>query len=196
MTTSIKLQHPLILASASPRRRQLLTDAGYTFDVIPPTVDEPAPTDNADPAAYAEQLAYLKAQPVADLHPTAVTVGADTIVTHTGKIIGKPRDQAHARQILTTLFGGHNDVITGLAILCPALDKRIVTHVRTTIVIRPMQNDELEAYLVTGAWRDKAGAYALQEGGDKFVQSIQGSQSNIVGLPMEKLAEILETFKQ
>ena len=184
----------MILASASPRRRELLREAGYSFEVIPAAIDEPAPSDGSEPAAYAEQLALLKARAVAGLHREAITVGADTIVTHSGVIIGKPRDEGHAREILSGLFGGRNEVITGLAVLCPALDKCVVSHVATTIVMRGMQKDELEAYLASGAWRDKAGAYALQEGGDKFVQSIQGSESNIVGLPLGKLAKILEAF--
>ena len=186
----------MILASASPRRRELLVEGGYSFEVIPAAVDEPAPSDDIAPAAYAEDLALLKAQAVAGAHPNAITIGADTIVTHSGIIIGKPRDEGHAREILSQLFGGGNEVITGVAVLCPVLDKCVVTHVATTIVMRGMEKHELEAYIASGAWRDKAGAYALQEGGDKFVKSIDGSESNIVGLPLEKLAEILETFTE
>ena len=196
MTVTAKSGYRLILASASARRRQLLSEAGYVFEVIPAEVEEPAPAEGVEAAVYAERLAGLKAQAVAGDYPTAVTVGADTIVTHSGQIIGKPRDRTHAREILTHLFGGCNEVITGLAVMCPAREKCIVTHVSTTLIMRPMQEDELEVYLNSGAWRDKAGAYALQEGGDKFAQSIQGSESNVVGLPMERLAEVLKDFEQ
>ena len=186
----------LILASASPRRRQLLQDAGYDFEVVPPPVAEPViPAAKVIPHFWAEALAYFKARSVAELHPEALVIGADTIVTHGDRIIGKPADLAHARRILTTQFGGKNDVITGLALLHPGQFHSIITHVTTTLVLRPMTETELEDYLAGGAWRGKAGAYALQEGGDKFVQSAHGSESNVVGLPLEKLQEILSKIK-
>ena len=192
------LTHPLILASASPRRRELLREAGYHFQVVPPPIEEPPmpPTAPLTASAWAEALAYFKARAVADLHPKALVVGADTIVAREHHIIGKPRDRADARRILTSLFAGPSEVITGLAVIAPPPTPRIITHVCSIIVMRPMDHDELEHYLDSGAWRDKAGAYALQEGGDRFVQSIQGSISNIVGLPMEQLQHILTHFQK
>ena len=192
----MKLSYPLVLASASARRRQLLSDAGYEFDVVEPTVDEPVNNlAQAGAAVYwAEATAYIKACSVAQIYTDAVVIGADTVVTHGNNIIGKPKDEAHAREILLTMFGGKNDVITGLAVLCPACNKRIITHVSTILIMRPMDNDEVDQYIRSGAWHGKAGAYALQESGDKFVQSINGSESNIIGLPMEKLEEILSGF--
>jgi septum formation protein len=196
MKKSYSSSRPLILASASPRRCQLMRQAGYDFEVIPSVFDEPAaPESQAHAAAWwAEALAYMKASQVAQTNPQAIVIGADTIVTHSGCVVGKPRDLADARRILSTMFGGRNEVITGLAVLCPALNKRVITHVTTTLIMRPMDSGDLEQYLAGGAWRDKAGAYALQEGGDKFVESIEGSESNVVGLPMEKLAEVLAEF--
>ena len=186
----------MILASASPRRRQLLNSAGYDFTVVPPPINEPGSLslDATGAAAWAEVLAYFKASLVGQLHNEAIIIGADTIVTHSGNIIGKARDESEARRILSTMFGGRNDVITGLAVLAPGMNKRIITHDITTLVMRPMNEQELEDYIASGVWRDKAGAYAFQEGGDKFVQSITGSESNIVGLPMEKLEEVLLLF--
>ena len=108
--------------------------------------------------------------------------------------MGKPVDVDDARRILTTLFGGENQVITGLAILKPGSDQRMITHVSTTLTMREMNDQEVEDYLASGAWRDKAGAYALQEGGDQFLESMDGSYSNVVGLPMEKLNKLLQTF--
>ena len=192
MTT---LAYPLILASASPRRQELLRQAGYSFEVVPCTVPEPAePADGVSAAAWAESLAYFKARSVAENNPHALVIGADTIVARGQTIIGKPTDQADARRILTTMFAGRNDVITGLAVIPPPPHKRIITSVISTIVMRPMTDQELEDYLAGGAWRDKAGAYAFQEGGDIFVRNLQGSVSNIVGLPKEKLQEILQQF--
>ena len=191
-----KLSCRLILASASPRRRQLLSDAGYEFEVAPPAVAEPnTPPEGVLPVVWAEALAYLKARSVAEWHPGALVLGADTIVTHGGQIIGKPRDLDHARFILTRQFGGKNDVITGLALLHPGRIERIITYVRTTLTMRPMTGAELEDYLASGAWRGKAGAYALQEGGDRFVLASEGSESNVVGLPLEKLDEILSEIE-
>jgi septum formation protein len=190
--------YPLILASASPRRRELLRAAGYAFEVVPPVLSEPPlPASRLiAPAVYAEALAYFKARAVADERAEALIIGADTIVVHGDAIIGKPVDEADARRILTTLFAGPNEVITGLALLCPPREKRIITHVSTKLLMRAMTPRELDDYLAGGAWRDKAGAYALQEGGDQFVLSMEGSASNVVGLPMERLAELLEEFTQ
>ena len=190
------LPFPLILASGSPRRRELLSAAGCDFKAVRPPLDEPRVPPGAAhcPAAWAEALAYFKARAVADQFPDALIIGADTLVVHANTVIGKPTDQADARRILSTNFAGHNEIITGLALLYPSRNKRIITHVSTIVTMRRMQPDELEEYLASGAWRDKAGAYAFQEGGDKFVRSLQGSRTNIVGLPMEKLKQLLTEF--
>ncbi len=189
-----KTKYPIILASASPRRQQLMNEAGYEFTVIPATITEPSIHMRGAKAAtyWAEALAYLKACSVACEYPEATVIGADTLVTYRDVLIGKPVDVNDARRILTDMFAGRNDVITGLAILCPAANKRVITHVTTTLIMRAMTNEELDDYLRSGAWRDKAGAYAYQEGGDKFVEQITGSESNVVGLPMEKLDEIFK----
>ncbi|GAF70046.1 unnamed protein product, partial [marine sediment metagenome] len=109
---------------------------------------------------------------------------------HGNEVIGKPKDEADARRILTTRFAGRNDVITGVAVLYPPDRRRIITRVVTTIMMRAMTEAELESYMASGVWEGKAGAYALQEGGDKFVLSMDGSESNVVGLPMETLEKI------
>ncbi len=197
MAHKVKLAYPIILASGSPRRRELMLGAGYAFEVVRPEIEEPgAPAEGGGAAAgyWAESLAYIKAAAVALRYPEALVIGADTIVRHGETLVGKPRDLADARRILTNLFGGRNEVITGVALICAAARWRVVTHVVTELVMRPMDEAELEDYLASGAWRDKAGAYALQEGGDRFVQSISGSESNIVGLPMERLGELIGEF--
>jgi len=190
------LRYPLVLASASPRRQQLLQEAGYEFEVVAPPVSEPPAPARAvlRPAAWAEALAYFKARSVAGLRPQALILAADTLCLHGQTIIGKPRDLAEARRILSEQFGGRNEVITGLALLLPARGERLLTHVVTTLIMRPMSPAELEAYLASGAWQGKAGAYALQEGGDRFVQAMAGSASNVVGLPLEKVEELLGRF--
>ena len=192
----MKLSHPLILASASPRRQALLREAGYAFAAVASEILEPSlPEDQAIPAgAWAEALAYFKARAVSVDYPDAIVIGADTVVVHGNSIMGKATDVDDARRILSTMFGGKNEVITGLAILNPNSSERIITHVSTTLMMREMNAREVEDYLASGAWRDKAGAYALQEGGDKFLETIKGSYSNVVGLPMEKLNELLQPF--
>jgi len=193
---SAVLTHPLVLASGSPRRRQLLRDAGMAFEVVVPPLAEPSFSagNGVSPIAWAEAMAYFKARSVAEQRPAALIIGADTIVVHGKTLLGKPADRDDARRILTTMFGGANQVITGLALLEPDRTHRIITHEVTTIDMRPMDAREVEDYLETDAWRDKAGAYALQEGGDKFVKSMQGSTSNVVGLPLEKLESLLTAY--
>ena len=193
---TIEFSYPLILASGSPRRKQLMRDAGYQFEVVSPPIHEPAyPSQgHLTAAVWAEALSYFKARAVAIKHPSAIIIAADTVVVHDEHIIGKPIDEADARRILSTMFGGHNAVITGLTVLCPAEKKRIITHNSTVIIMRDMTETELEEYIASGAWRDKAGAYALQEGGDKFVRSMHGSESNVVGLPMELLQKVIGQF--
>lgn len=190
-------QFPLILASGSPRRRELLAQAGYRFEVVPPTLSEPriVPGPHVWPTGCAEALAYFKAASVARRYPDRLVIGADTVVVHGQTMVGKPADLADARRILTCLFDGPNEVITGLAILHLNRHHRIITHDSTTLDMRAMTERELEDYLASGAWQDKAGAYALQEGGDKFVRQMVGSETNVVGLPMEKLAEVLRQFE-
>jgi septum formation protein len=195
---AVPLKYPLVLASASPRRAALLREWGYDFEVVPAFFDEPSRSADLrlSPALWAEALAYYKAMAVAPHRRDAIIVGADTIVEYSGQVVGKPRDEADARRILTTQFGGRNDVITGLAVLLPLRQRRIITHEVTTLDMRPMTPDELDDWLASGAWQGKAGAYALQEGGDRFVKSMVGSESNVVGLPLEKLAQALEQIQR
>ncbi len=183
----------IILASSSPRRKSLLKEAGYDFDIIPPSIEEPSTTTKSAKAAiyWAEALAYLKGSSVAQHHPEDVIISADTIVTYGNNLIGKAKDAKHAREILSNMFEGESKVITGLAILCPALDKRIIKHEITTITMRAMTPEELDKYIESGKWIGKAGAYAYQEGGDKFALKVKGCISNIIGLPIELLGEIL-----
>lgn len=195
---TVELQFPLVLASGSVRRSELLSAAGYEFDVVPPPIEEPSAGSGCSMTAgpWAEALAYFKARAVAASRPDAIVVGADTIVARNDDIIGKPADEADARRILSTLFVGESHVITGLAVLPPMPHERTITHVSSLLAMRPMEPDELEDYIAGGAWRGKAGAYALQEGGDRFAERIEGSRSNIVGLPMERLTEILTSFRR
>ncbi len=189
------MQNPprIILASASPRRKELLTKAGYKFDVIVSDIDESGfPVENAEPAEYAKQLALAKARAVAKHYPEAVVIGADTIADSDGKIIGKPKDQKHAEQITRLLFSKPHKVITGLAIIRLRDNFQLIESDTTVVYPRKMTEQQIAKHIESDTWQNKAGAYAIQETGDEFVERIEGSLTNVMGLPVELLKEMLE----
>jgi septum formation protein len=186
--------HPqeFILASASPRRKELLTGAGYRFKIVHPDIDEKSISAHGlSPADYAEHLALAKAQSVAGRHPDCIVIGADTIVDYNGLIIGKPADTDDARRITMMLFSSPHKVITGLAILRLSDNIQLVNHDTTIVYPHRMTPRQMQAHIEGGSWRDKAGAYAIQETGDEFVERIEGSMTNVMGLPMEMLERML-----
>jgi len=190
-----------ILASRSPRRRELLERAGYRFRVVPPPLAEPpglAP--DAAPAQLAEALAYFKARSVHDGHPDRVVLGADTVVARGRRIFGKPADAADARRILSTLSDSRHSVTTGLAVLIPVAEPdsrdRLLASETTYVTMRRLGDEEIDAYVRSGEWREKAGAYAIQESADAFVDRLEGSFSNVVGLPMELLERLLNQVRR
>jgi len=188
--------HNLVLASTSPRRAELLREAGYQIELVAPRFEEPDEKHpHVSPAAYAESLAYYKARSVALEHFHQTILAADTIAVVDGEVIGKPKDQADARRILRKLSGTTHEVITGVALLHPARGRRLMAHDVSTIRVRPLSDDMIEEYLKSGEWQGKAGAYGIQDHEDLFVEKIEGSFSNVVGLPMELLARLLERWK-
>jgi septum formation protein len=184
-----------ILASNSPRRRQLLAEAGYDFKVVSPRWPEPA-AEEIDPnaAQFAQAASYFKARSVASLCRSNVILAADTVVARDGRIYGKPADREDARRILQSLSGTTHEVITGVTVLDPRSGRRVITKDHTAVTMRRMSPHELEEYLDSGEWQDKAGSYGIQDIGDKFVERISGSFSNVVGLPMELVIDLLERF--
>ncbi|MHC4619706.1 MAG: Maf family protein [Planctomycetota bacterium] len=185
----------IILASASPRRRQLLSEAGYKFEVVAPEIDESAlAAEGVSPCEYAEKLGLAKARKVAERFADCLVIGADTVVDFGGEIIGKPADAKEAEEITRKLFSRPHEVITAVAIVGLNDDIEIVESDSTTVYPRKMSDAELAAHIEGGAWRDKAGAYAIQEGGDEFVERIEGSLTNVMGLPMELLGQLLQEF--
>lgn len=184
-----------ILASRSPRRRELLTKAGYRFRVIPPAIDEPVHIPPGVPPAHvAEALAYFKAKSVSQANPEWIVLGADTVVTCAGRAFGKADDEDEARRMLRGISGTRHTVTTALAVLAPTpagAPRRYIVADTTVIVMRDLADEEIDAYVAGGEWRDKAGAYAIQETGDRFVVKVDGSFSNVVGLPMELVARML-----
>lgn len=183
----------LVLASASPRRRELLTEAGYRFEVRPADVAEELPEESDDPAAEAERLATAKAEAVAAQIKSSGrwVLGADTIVVLGRRLIGKPIDAADAEAILRSLSGSEHRVITGLALVECGTLRRLVRHASTSIRMRRIDDQEIRRYVAGGGSLGKAGAYAVQEGGDRYIERMDGSFTNVVGLPMELLGEML-----
>jgi len=182
----------LLLASSSPRRRDLLREAGYDFEVQEPGVDEPAglPHD-LSAQQQAEALAYFKARQISDTCSDRWILAADTIVASSaGEIMGKPSDVDDARRMLMDLSGSSHAVITGVAIIEPSGVRHLASST-TNIKMRPMKDGELDDYIASGEWIGKSGAYAIQETGDRFITKVDGSFSNVVGLPMELVGRML-----
>ncbi len=181
----------LVLASSSPRRRELLARAGVKFEVVPPPVEEPSEVGRSSaPMRQALALAYFKARAVWELHPTRWVLGADTIVAVKDKILGKPADADHARSMLGELSSFKHAVITGVALLGPD-GRRSINAAVTYVTMRKMSPEEIEQYIVLGEWIGKAGAYAIQESADRFVERLEGSFTNVVGMPMELVMKML-----
>jgi septum formation protein len=178
---------PLILASASPRRRELLAALGLTFDVLAPEIDE-TPLPNEPPRVFAERLAVEKADAV-KRESEATAIAADTIVVLNNRILGKPTDTKEAFEMLRALSGNTHQVVTAVCVSAPG--GRHVFSVATDVTFRVLADAEIEAYIETGCPMDKAGAYAIQGGAAHMVKSINGSYSNVVGLPLCELHETL-----
>ncbi len=192
---SEKTETRIILASSSPRRRQLLAEAGVKFEVVDPPLPEPDETvARLSPSQQAEALAYFKGRAVADMHPDAIVLAADTVVALGTKVMGKPADDADARNMLATLSGTRHKVITGVAVLAPG-GARIIASDLTYVTMRPMTEEEIENYIASGEAAGKAGAYAIQETADKFVEKIEGSFTNVVGLPIELVQRMLDEIR-
>jgi septum formation protein len=185
MSTSRAPQR-FVLASASPRRRELLSQLGLLFDVDAAHLDETA-RDGEAPPAYVERLALEKAAAVAGRHSGRIVLAADTTVALGAEILGKPRDDAEAAQMLSRLSGRVHEVFTGIA---ASGRSRVV---RTAVRFKTLTPEEIAWYVATGEPRDKAGAYAVQGKAGAFVEALDGSPTNVIGLPLvETLALLAE----
>ncbi len=173
----------LILASASPRRLDLLRQVGLVPDLIdPPAVDE-APHARELPADHAERIAGAKAAVVAARHPRSFVIAADTVVACGRRILPKAEDEATARRCLALLSGRRHRVIGAVSVIAPD-GRRASRLVRTAVAFKRLATHEIDRYLASGEWRGKAGGYAIQGRAAAFVSSLNGSYSNVVGLPL------------
>jgi len=178
----------LILASTSPRRRDLLTQVGRVFDVLPADIDESLLLGE-EPIPYVRRLALEKAQTIHALHPLDTVVGADTTVVLDGKILGKPADLTDAERMLRALSGKVHQVHTGLAVLT---GDRALQHVETTnVFFSTIPDDDLANYLSTGDSLDKAGAYGIQGYAARWITRIEGDYFNVMGLPIAATVRLL-----
>ncbi len=180
----------LILASQSPRRKYLLEQAGLTFQVIPSHIDE-SRLPQTPPADYVRQLAEAKAVDVAKAHAGSWVLGADTIVAVDDRLLGKPSSAEDARDMLERLSGKTHQVYTGFCLIHRGDSRRIADTVRTDVVFKTLTDQEIDWYIGTGEPFDKAGAYAIQGLGTFLVRRISGSYTNVVGLPVCEVVEIL-----
>jgi len=178
----------IILASRSPRRAELLRQIGLEFEVRPSEVEEPKITQAA-PAIAVQELALAKAKAVASTLDEGLVIGADTVVVIDQDAIGKPKNNAHAIQILTRLSGNRHDVITGVALL--DRDREIVWAEETAVYFRKLRQSEILEYVRSGETLDKAGAYGIQGRAVAFVERIEGCYTNVVGLPLASLIKRL-----
>lgn len=194
----------LILASGSPRRRQVMGQLGLSFETVaPPAGLEPAWDGAEAPVAFAERLARIKAAAIGSLRPDAIVVAADTVVVLDEEVLEKPRDAAHAREMLTRLAGREHVVHTGAVVEAPvpgrgARDWRsALSGVESTGVrFRTLTAAAIDAYVGTGEPLDKAGAYGIQGIGSRFIDRIQGSYSNVVGLPVALVYRLLKGYPE
>ncbi|MDD4241476.1 MAG: Maf family protein [Smithellaceae bacterium] len=189
---SLLLSYPLILASASPRREELLRSLGLSFTILPAHIDETW-QEGETPAAHVKRLAREKAAAMAVKHPQAIVLGADTIVALDGLILGKPKNRKQAREMLQRLSGRTHTVFTGFAIAQKSRGAAKTRVVRSAVRFKVIDPDEMRWYIASAEPYDKAGGYAAQGMGASFIKSIRGSYTNVIGLPV---CEVMEELKK
>ena len=186
----------LILASRSPRRHELLTAAGYPLEVVPPSeTAECGVCSNETPAELVARLAYQKAADVARRIDRGLILGCDTVAECHGQILGKPTDETHARAMLETLRGQEHRVLSGLCLWRVPDGRPVVRVAVTRLRMDDLMPRQLDTYVASGQWEGKAGAFGYQDGLD-WVHIVEGSESNVVGLPMELLTEMVRPYQQ
>lgn len=187
------MKKEIVLASSSPRRRELLAKTGFAFTVDPADIDESI-DETGDLQQEIARLAWRKASAVAAQHPQAIVIGCDTIVVYDGKKFGKPKDEAEAGNMLRQLQGRSQQIITGLCVLGgpEPIQETTVAEVR----LAPMSEQEIAEYVATGEPMGKAGAYAVQGIGGRYVEAVQGDWYSIIGLPLHRVYAILRDLEE
>lgn len=183
----------LVLASSSPRRKELLTMAGYEFETVPTNVSENF-LHGTPPMQVVEQLSTRKAQAVVKEHPADTVIAADTIVVLKGRILGKPKDEEMAKAMLKLLSANVHQVYTGYTVISGK--NFFCGHECTSVEFYALSPEDIDSYVATGEPLDKAGAYGIQGKGSLFVKRINGDFYNVMGLPIAKIHRILEGFRK
>lgn len=189
-----QLPFRLTLASGSIGRRWLLEKAGYTFDILPANIDEPTEASHGSCRQYVHHVSWLKAAAVAPKVNEGVVLAADTVGWIDGKVIGKPEDEADARRILTTLSGRVHELWSGVVLWRTEDQMQWCWQERSLVKMRPLSDRELDDYLQTRKWVGCSGAYAIEEENDPYLTIVEGSLSNVIGLPMESLERVLASL--
>lgn len=182
----------IILASASPRRSELLKNMGYSFSVMPADIDESRLSLEETPSDYVKRLSLLKAEKILTGNPDSVVIGVDTIVAFGNDIFGKPSDYEEFRFFMLRLSGNTHQVYTGLSVVDK--NRKVNDFIRSDVTFALMSERDIEEYWATGEPLDKAGGYAIQGIGGSFIKCVSGSVSSIIGLPQAELREILNSF--
>jgi nucleoside triphosphate pyrophosphatase len=183
----------IVLASTSPRRAEILRTVGWSFETFAVNVDETLAADE-DAPDYVERLARAKAAAAVVHCPSRLVLGADTVVIVDDEILGKPRDEEDARQMLRRLSGRRHQVLTGVALINGQPSQSVVAHEITEVKFATLSDDEIGWYAATGEPMDKAGAYAIQGRGARFIEEIKGDYFNIVGLPVRLLYKLVQNI--
>ena len=181
----------IVLASASPRRAEILRQVGWPFETFAVNVDESRAL-NEDAPSYVERVAREKAEAASMRRPSQIVLGADTIVVVEREILGKPRDEEDARRMLRGLNGRWHEVLTGVALFNGETLRSVVAHETTQVKFAVMSEDEINWYVSTGEPMDKAGAYAIQGRGARFIEQIKGDYFNVMGLPVRLLYQLVQ----
>lgn len=183
----------LVLASASPRREEILKKLNLKFTIVPSKINEEEFTES-DPVELVKKLALKKAKSVSELVEEAIVIAADTVVVYDNQILGKPKDEEDAKKMLNTLSSNQHQVITGISVVNSQTGENFVDHNITDVKMMSMTENEINNYVETGEPMDKAGSYAIQGYGGLFVEEIKGSYHSVVGLPIHQLAKLLDKF--
>lgn len=191
MNSTFKQDFRLILASGSPRRKELLAGMGFSFEIIVPDVDEHVLGHARDVVAI---LSRRKAEAIANGETHGIVIASDTLVSLDGKALGKPEDENDAYRMLSSLSGRTHEVFTGVTIIDAATGKSDTRSVRTGVRFREITDAEIWDYIRSGEPMDKAGAYGIQGGAGKFVDGYEGSYENVIGFPVDDIREMLASF--
>ena len=187
-------RRPLILASGSLGRRELMKLHGYTFEVKPSNIPEPTEARLGDCRHYVAELAWLKAEAIVPKVESGIIIAADTVGWQHGRVVGKPDDEEHARKIITALSGTTHELWTGVCLWVQPEGWQITWQELSRVVLNQLTSAEIEDYLKTRKWEGCSGAYAIEMPHDPYLSVVEGSVSNVIGLPMESLKRMLSVI--